>query len=204
MLDRESACGCVCDPGLWSFTLQPRYKRAQHKKKQWHTHRTQARMQKESTIKDSRNTFKHFIMSAMQVLCVCVLHVPAHVSGRLWGCVDGWMERSGRALASSCYHTRSHPNLSARPEKERERRERSVFDHELLQITVQWLKSHATHWGLENGNTDKSNLSAHTLSLRHTYLLCTLHFSPSLTDSSPLLFSHQANGTSKTKLLTSS
>lgn len=90
-------------------------------KTQWHTHRT--RMQKESAIKDSRNTFKHFIMLAMQVLrvCVCVLHVPAHVSGRLWGCVGGWMERSGRALASSCYHIRSHPNLSARPERERER-----------------------------------------------------------------------------------
>lgn len=53
--------------------------------------------------------------------CVCVRHVPAHVSGRLWGCVGGWMERSGRALASSCYHIRSHPNLSARPERERER-----------------------------------------------------------------------------------
>lgn len=120
-LDRESAWGCVCDPGLWSFTLQPRYKRPQHKNTVTHTHRT--RMQKESAIKDSRNTFKHFIMLAMQVLwvCVCVRHVPAHVSGRLWGCVGGWMERSGRALASSCYHIRSHPNLSARPERERER-----------------------------------------------------------------------------------
>ncbi len=96
-------------------------------------------------------------------VCVCVLHIPAHVSGRLWGCVGGWMERSGRALASSCYHTRSHPNLSARSEREREEKERSVFDLELLQITVQWIKSHATHWGLENGD----NLSTHT----HTHFL---------------------------------
>jgi len=87
---------CVCDPGLWSFTLQPRYKRPKHK----NTVTRRTRMQKESAIKDSRNTFKHFIMLAMQVLsvcvCVCVCVFSTYLLMYLTGCevvlVGGWRD----------------------------------------------------------------------------------------------------------------
>jgi len=154
---REWVWVCVCDPGLWSFTLQPRYKRPKHK----NTVTRRTRMQKESAIKDSRNTFKHFIMLAMQVLSVCVcsprtcsciwqaVRLCWWVDGEIWTCLS-------QLLLS---HMLPSKPVCSPWQRKRTRDQSLIF--ELWKIIVQWLKSHATHWG----NTDKSNLSKHT----HTF-----------------------------------
>jgi len=160
---REWVWVCVCDPGLWSFTLQPRYKRPKHKNTVTHAERECRRNLLLKIAETPLNTSLCWQCRCSVCVCVCVCVCSPRTCSCIWQAVRlcWWVDGEIWTCLSQLLLSHMLPSKPVCSPWQRKRTRDQSLIFELWKIIVQWLKSHATHWG----NTDKSNLSKHT----HTF-----------------------------------